>query len=97
MMNLTIKLPDDKYRRLELLAQYRNTTMTLLMEEISTKALIEFDAYSHFLSRAARGKVERGLAILDELDSHFGTGRGQEAGGTIFDFDPDLSAYTANG
>jgi len=73
MMNLTIQLPDDKYRRLEELAKYRNTSMNLLMEEISTRTLIEFDAYTHFLSRAARGKVEKGLAILDQLDNHFGT------------------------
>jgi len=72
MTNLTIKLPDDKYTRLEQMAKYRNTTMSLLLEEIYIKALVEFDAYTHFLSRATQGKVEKGLAILDKLDNHFG-------------------------
>jgi predicted transcriptional regulator len=71
MTDLTINLPDDKYARLEQLAKHRNVTLNTLMEEISTRALVEFDAQTRFLSRAAQAQVEDGLAVLDKLEAHF--------------------------
>ncbi|TGO02365.1 CopG family transcriptional regulator [Candidatus Thiomargarita nelsonii] len=71
MTSLTINLPNEKYVRLEQIAKHRNLTLNFLMEEISTRVLVEFDAHTRFLSRAAQGKVKEGLSALDKLDAHF--------------------------
>jgi len=71
MTTLTINLPNEKYVRLEHLAKHRNITLNTLMEEISTRVLVEFDAHTRFLSHAAQGKVKEGLSVLDKLDAHF--------------------------
>lgn len=68
MSTLTIRLPDEKHERLKDLAHHRHLSINKLMEELSTTALTEFDAYARFKAMAARGSVKRGLALLDELD-----------------------------
>jgi predicted transcriptional regulator len=65
MATLTIRLPDDKHERLRQLAERRSISMNKLIEELSTVALAEFDA---FPSRAALGSREQGLRLLEELD-----------------------------
>ena len=40
-----------------------------MIEEITTAALVEFDTHNRFKARAAKGSADRGLEILDELDS----------------------------
>jgi predicted transcriptional regulator len=64
----TIKLPDEKYRRLKILAQSRGTSVNRLIDEMATQILAEFDAETRFQLRAERGagNVERGLELLEK-------------------------------
>lgn len=68
MATLTIRLPDDKHYRLKELAQARGISVNKLIEELSTIALAEFDAYCRFKAMAAKGNPEEGLKILEKLD-----------------------------
>ena len=71
MKTITVNLPDDKHTRLKALAQYKKMSLNKLIEDISTKALVEFDTEVRFKALAATGNVDKGLAILDKLDAHF--------------------------
>lgn len=68
MSALTVRLPDDKHRRLRALAESRGTTLNRLIDDMATVKLAEFDAETRFRLRAARGaaKEARGLALLDK-------------------------------
>lgn len=68
MTALTVRLPDEKHRRLKALAKSRGTPLNRLIDEMTTLMLVEFDAETRFRLRAKRGsgKVERGLALLDK-------------------------------
>jgi predicted transcriptional regulator len=68
MATLTIRMPDDKHSRLKQLAESRGISVNKLVEELSTIALTEFDAYNRFRLMAARGSVTEGLRLLDKLD-----------------------------
>jgi hypothetical protein len=69
MATLTIRLPDDKHARLKELAISRGISINKLVEELSTIALTEFDAFTRFKTMAAMGDPNVGLAILDKLDA----------------------------
>lgn len=69
MATLTIRLPDDKHARLKELAVSRGISINKLVEELSTIALTEFDAFNRFKAMAAQGDPSVGLAILDKLDA----------------------------
>jgi plasmid stability protein len=69
MSTLTIRLPDDQHERFRVLASQRGVSLNKPFEEISTKALTEFDMESRFRIRAGRGDRKKGLAILDTLDA----------------------------
>lgn len=69
MGTLTIRLPDDKHNRLKELAQAKGISVNKLIEELSTIALVEFDAHTRFKALAAIGNPEEGLRILDKLDT----------------------------
>lgn len=71
MATLTIRLPDDKHSRLKDLAAYKHTSLNKLFEEISTQIIAEFDSETRFRALAAQGQPEKGLEILDKLDSYF--------------------------
>ncbi|MBF0435175.1 MAG: toxin-antitoxin system HicB family antitoxin [Magnetococcales bacterium] len=71
MSTLTIRLPDDKHQRLKNLATQRQISLNKLMEELSTVALAQSDMETRFRALVARGSIEKGLAILDELDHSF--------------------------
>ena len=43
-----------------------------LMEELSTIAIAQHDAETRFCALAARGSMEAGLRVLDELDASLG-------------------------
>jgi predicted transcriptional regulator len=73
MSILTIRLPDDKHARLRQLAKHRDISVNKLVEELATISIAEFDAETRFRAIAARGSVQKGLAILDQLDEAFGT------------------------
>jgi predicted transcriptional regulator len=68
MATLTIRLPDDKHSRLKELAQSRGISVNKLIEELSTIALTEFDAYNRFKVMAAMGNAQEGLEVLAKLD-----------------------------
>ena len=53
------------------MAERRNISMNKLFEELSAQALAEFDSEVRFRALAASGSPERGLAILEKLDTYF--------------------------
>ncbi len=63
---MTVRLPEEKHRRLKELAMRRHTTLNRLIDEMATMLLAENDAETRFLLRAqsGKGKVERGLELL---------------------------------
>lgn len=69
MSTLSVRLPDDIASRLKSLAHSRNISLNKLMNELSTRRLVEEEAKQQFLAAQLRGKRERGLRMLDELDS----------------------------
>lgn len=69
MATLTIRLPDDKHERLKAFAKSRGISINKLMEELSTVALAEFDAFTRFKAMAAVGDSQTGLQLLDKLDA----------------------------
>ena len=69
MAALTIRLPDDKHERLKALAQSKGISVNKLIEELSTVALTEFDAFTRFKAMAATGDPQTGLQLLDKLDA----------------------------
>lgn len=77
MSALTLRLPDEKYRRLKELSKRRGTSVNRLLDEMTTLMIAEFDAETRFLLRArrGRGKLERGLALLEKAKSPARPGR----------------------
>jgi len=66
MAALTVRLSDEKHRRLKALAESRGTPLNRLIDEMTTVMLAEFDAETRFKARAARGAggAARGLKLL---------------------------------
>ena len=71
MATLTIRIPDAHRDRLAAMASQRGLSLNKLMEELSVRVLAEHDTEMRFRMRAARGKVDRGLKLLDELDRRY--------------------------
>ena len=69
MSTLTIRLPDDTHSRVKEIARHRGMSVNKLMEELSTIAIVQHDAETRFRALAARGSVQAGLRVLDELDA----------------------------
>jgi predicted HicB family RNase H-like nuclease len=69
MATLTIRIPDDKHDRIKQLALSRGISVNKLIEELSTIALVEFDTYNRFMAMQVMGNPQRGIALLDKLDS----------------------------
>ena len=72
MSTLTIRLPDDTHDRVKEIARRRGMSVNKLMEELSTIAIVQHDSETRFRALAARGSVETGLRVLDELDASLG-------------------------
>ena len=74
MTALTLRLPEEKHRRLKALAQSRGTPINRLLEEMTTLMLAEFDAETRWQVRAVRGsgRDERGLALLQQAQGEQG-------------------------
>ncbi len=72
MSTLTVRLPNDTHNRLKELAQSRGVSLNKLMEELSTIAVTQHDTEARFRALAARGSVQAGLGILDQLDDALG-------------------------
>ena len=66
MSALTIRLPDDKYKRLKDLSRRRHMSVNRLIDEMTTIMLAEFDTETRFQLRAERGqgKEARGIDLL---------------------------------
>ena len=68
MSALTVRLPDDKHRRLKELSRQRKVSVSKLIDEMTTLMLADFDAETRFQLRASRGreKTSRGLELLSK-------------------------------
>ncbi|ABB56573.1 hypothetical protein [Synechococcus elongatus] len=68
MTAMTVRLADDKHRRLKEMARLRGTTVNRLIDEMATLLLAEFDAETRFQLRAERGRdrQNRGLELLEK-------------------------------
>lgn len=68
MAALTVRLPDDKHRRLKALAASRGTPLNRLIDEMTTVMLAEFDAETRFRLRASQGagREAEDQALLDK-------------------------------
>jgi predicted transcriptional regulator len=68
MAALTVRLADEKHRRLKALAKSRGTPLNRLIDEVTTQMLVEFDTETRFRVRAERGsgKAPRGLELLEK-------------------------------
>ena len=68
MAALTVRLPDEKHRRLKALAKSRGTPLNRLIDEMTTQMLAKFDAETRFCIRAegGAGEIERGLELLEK-------------------------------
>ena len=73
MGTLTVRLTDEKHERLKALAMYKHISVNKLIEELSTRALAEFDSEVRFLALASSGNPKKGLKLLDKIDAHFGS------------------------
>ena len=67
MSAITFRLPDAKYERLKQLAKSQNISVNKLLDELSTIALVSYDAKTSFEIRAKKGDKSRGLEILNKL------------------------------
>lgn len=68
MSVMTIRLPDAQHERLRNLARARGVSVNKVIEELTTRALTEFDLETRFQMRAARGDTDIALRLLDRLD-----------------------------
>ena len=68
---MTLRLPNEQHERLKTLAARRGVSLNRLFEELSTRALAEFEVETRFRARAANGDPQAGLALLDRLERHF--------------------------
>jgi hypothetical protein len=68
MTAVTLNLPEEKLRRLEVVARARGTSVAQLFDEMSSALIAEDDAQTRFRLRAQRGagKEARGLELLDK-------------------------------
>jgi hypothetical protein len=69
---LTLRLPDDTYRRLKQLAASRGVSLNKLMEELGTVAFAAYDAETRFDAMAASADKQKALAVLSRLDASEG-------------------------
>ena len=72
MAALTVRLADEKHRRLKALAKSRGTPLNRLIDEVTTQMLVEFDTETRFRVRAERGveKTARGRELLKKAADH---------------------------
>lgn len=73
MATITYRTTENRAERLKHLAGHIGVSVNKLIDEMATHALASHDAENRFKVRAARGSAAAGLAMLDELDAHFGT------------------------
>jgi hypothetical protein len=69
MSTLTLRISDKKYERLKKYAKSKDISLNKLFDEFATVALTQYDAKTRFELQASRGDKQRGLELLDKLDS----------------------------
>lgn len=72
MSIMTIRLPEEKHKRLKQLAHAQHVSVNKLIEDFATTALAGFDAEVRFRALAAHGNAKRALSLLDRVDSAAG-------------------------
>lgn len=73
MATITYRTTENRAERLKTLAGHMGVSVNKLIDEMATYALASHDAENRFKMRAARGSAAAGMAMLDELDAHYGT------------------------
>jgi hypothetical protein len=68
MANFTVRIPEDRYRRLKQLAEARKTSLNSLFEEMATVMLTENDVQTRLELRKRRGSAKGLIEALDALD-----------------------------
>ena len=71
MGTLTLRLPNEQHERLKTLAARRGVSLNRFFEELSARALAEFEVETRFRARAIHGDPQAGLVLLDRLERHF--------------------------
>jgi hypothetical protein len=71
MSTLTIRIPEDKHKRLRALADKRGMSLNSLADELFTTVLAQHDAEARFHARSATGAPSRLIELLDKLDDKF--------------------------
>jgi hypothetical protein len=68
MPTMTLNLSEAQHARLDALARDRGTSVTALLDEMTTRFLTDAEAEARFRVRAARGagRAAEGLALLDK-------------------------------
>jgi hypothetical protein len=66
-------MPDDQANRLRSMARHRGISVNKLVEELSTRALAEFDTETRFRLYAAQANRQNAMAVLEKLDAAFGS------------------------
>jgi hypothetical protein len=69
MSTLTLRISDTKYERLKKYAKSKDISLNKLFDEFATVALTQYDAKTRFELQASKGDKQRGLELLDKLDS----------------------------
>jgi hypothetical protein len=69
MSTLTLRISDTKYERLKKYAKSKNISLNKLFDEFATVALAQYDVKTKFELQASKGDKQRGLDLLDKLDS----------------------------
>ena len=65
---VSLRLPEQRHRRLKAMAQSRGISLNKLFEQLTAQALTENDIELRYRRMAATGSAERGLELLDKLD-----------------------------
>ena len=68
MVHMKVQISAEKHARVRQLAETRGVSVNKLVNEWVSMAVAEFDAKTRFAMHAARGNVQRGVALLDNVD-----------------------------
>ena len=69
MRSLTLRISDTKYERLKKYAKSKNISLNKLFDELSTIALVQYDAKTRFENLSRRGYKKRGLELLEKINN----------------------------
>lgn len=78
MATMAIRLPDDKHERLQQLTVSEGVSLNRLVDDLSSVALVQYDAEVRFQVLAGKGDATQGLRLLDKLDRAFGGKAGRK-------------------